>query len=53
MPRDVELNRSEIEDRWAKVLLAQIFQPSVLLDSSGYRRTVVMGDLKLFDNNIL
>jgi hypothetical protein len=51
MTGDVKLNGTKIQNGRGKILFAQVFQTSPLLDLSGDGRLVVGWDLELFDNN--
>lgn len=53
MTCDVKTNGAKIEDGWGKILLPQIFYSARLFDLSGNGRSVISGDLKFFDSNIL
>src|SRR5690349_16584081 len=53
VPGEVEYDRTKIQDRRGKILLAQILQPPHFLDPPGQRGPVVGWYVKLFDNSSL
>ena len=51
MTGDVKLNGTEVQNGRGKILFAQVFQTSPLLDLSGDGRLIVGWNFELFDNN--
>lgn len=51
MPSQNKLYRTEVERGGSKVLLAQIFYPAALLYFAGNGRSIISGNVELFDRS--